>query len=89
MKGDENPFTTILDSAEEMVKELEVSLVEEYGLPLYTEEQGDKPVWPADPELMSPEEMQVLIDTRGEQAVNQWLEAFYRAQAVAEPEEFV
>lgn len=80
-KGNRNPLTTQLEDAEAAIRDMEAALLKEFGLALYTEEQGTKPVWPADPEQMSPETMQELIDTRGEQAVNEWLQGWYQSKA--------
>lgn len=65
--------------AQELVEEREAKLFASYGMPLFVTEGGDKALltWPADPDKMSPEEMQVLIDTRGEEAVNAWLQQHF------------
>jgi hypothetical protein len=83
MKGDENPLSAVMRKAQELIEEREAKLFASYGIPLFVTEGGDKALleWPADPDLMTPEEMQVLIDTRGEEAVNQWLGEFYQAKA--------
>lgn len=85
MKGDQNPLTKVMEKAQEIVEERANKLFASYGLPLFVTESGDKALttWPDDPDKMTPEEMQHLIDTRGEQAVNQWLQEFYQARGDA------
>jgi hypothetical protein len=83
VKGEKNPYTDILKDAEQAVSELENEIMAAYGIPLFVTEGGRKALlqWPADPDKMSPEEMQVLIDTRGEEAVNAWLAEHFSALA--------
>lgn len=72
-------YDSILGEAESLVTELINDLALNYGGPLYTRKVVMTVKWPDDPETLSPEEMQVLISTRGEEAVNQWLfETFSR-----------
>lgn len=89
-KGETNELTEIMQEAERVVEELDTSLATHYGLPLYVTDPGKSPTaalaWPEDPDELTPEEMAVLVATRGKDAVNEWLsEHFY---AAAEREAF-
>lgn len=63
-------------------------MIAEYGMPLTVVEGGkNEPLkWPEDPEKVTPEQMQVLVDTRGETAVNIWLSEHYANLAGQEPQ---
>lgn len=81
-KGDKNPLTEIMEEAEQYVMYQFADLMKEFGLPLYYTDPGrgaGASAWPDDPEGISPEEMQMLVNTRGEDAVNQWLFEHYNA----------
>ena len=72
-----NPFTEILKEAEKEIRVLEAAIISEYGIPLYAEiETGAKALEFPDksPDDLMPEEMQVLIQLHGEDAVNSWIE---------------
>jgi hypothetical protein len=86
MKGDTNPLTKVLEKAQQIVEDRERRMLADYGIPLFVTEGGRNELleWPADPEKVSPEEMQILIDTRGDAAVGRWLAEHYQAQQ--EPE---
>lgn len=83
MRGDQNPLTPVMEKAQQIVEDRWNAIAAEYGLPLYVTEGGKNALltWPADPEAITPEEMQQLVDTRGNDAVNQWLAEHYQAQA--------
>ena len=76
-KGDRNPITESLLDAEEIIDEVEKQLYEEFGLPLYVTDPGKgKGLWQfpdKEPDQLSPEEMQVLINTHGKARVDEWL----------------
>lgn len=78
-KGAVNPLTPVVEKALAITEERWNALAATYGLPLFVTEGGKNELlkWPDNPDTMTPEEMQVLISTRGEQAVNQWLAEFY------------
>ena len=88
-----NPLTEILEEAETQIRLLQSVLVEEYGIPLYTEEKHGVAAfeWPADPEAISPEEMAQLVMLHGEDSVNLWLAEHFmtkqQADVVAAEEE--
>ena len=79
-----NPLTEIITAAQELIEAREAEILSAYGLPLYTDVPTSKTEWPEDPEVMSPEAMAVLVQTRGEQAVNTWLAEHYQRKAEAE-----
>lgn len=90
VKGTQNPITLILEEAAELVVGVEAQLYEEYGIPLFTEEPGRAgPKFPDDPESLSPETMQQLVNAHGEETVTNWLmeRAMANAAAAAENEE--
>lgn len=75
-KGTKNPITLILEEAIELVMEAEKELLEEFGLPLFTEAPGtglSMMRWPDDPTKMSPEDAQQLVALHGKDNVTQWL----------------
>lgn len=84
MKGDTNPLTDILLQAQDLVNGMELDILEQFGIPLYTKEPGKYGFekFPADPEAVSPEEMQQLINVHGEENVNQWLLDHYTHMAL-------
>ena len=85
MKGTVNDLTEIMTEAQELIERIESDLTESYGQPLFTTDQGrGRPVWPSDPDTMAPEEMALLIQTRGEEAVNAWLTEHFTAKAERE-----
>lgn len=75
--------------AERIIRQQEMDLLESFGLPLYVTDPGRRsPMpWPRDPEEMTPEEMQELIETYGEEAVTQWVMATVAEKALAESDE--
>jgi hypothetical protein len=75
-----NPLTAVLEAALAIVEEREAAIFSAYGVPLFTDLKSALD-WPADPEMTSPETMAVLIQTRGDQAVNNWLADFYTRKA--------
>jgi hypothetical protein len=92
VKGDTNALTDVLERALEIAEDLDTKLAASFGIPLYTESPGRSSElrWPEDPDQMPPEEMAVLVATRGEDAVNRWLREHYEAQLQREtfPEAF-
>lgn len=85
-KGIKNPLTEVLEEAEHQVRLLEQVIVEEYGIPLYTELKTGAAAfeWPDDPDKVSPEEMQVLVSEHGEEAVTAWINDFYMTKMQAD-----
>jgi hypothetical protein len=84
VKGDRNPLTKVIEKAVELVEEKERALLAKYGLPLFVEEGGRNALttWePADPDEWTPEQLQVFIDTRGEDAVNAYLAHYFASKA--------
>lgn len=77
VKGEKNPITLILEEAMELALEADKEVTEEFGLvPLFTDAPGAGPSaleWPADPQSLTPEQMQVLVNLHGKKQVTQWL----------------
>lgn len=87
MKGDVNPLTAVLDKAADKVEARWNKLAAKYGLALTVIDGGKNALttWePADPDTWTPEQMQTFMDTRGEDAVNEYLASYFSAKA--EPE---
>lgn len=77
-KGEKNPITLILEEALELILEAEQELTEEFGtLPLFVEAGGKGPSslqWPENPESLTPEQVQQLVNMHGKAQVTQWLQ---------------
>lgn len=84
----ENPLTAVLKLAEELVREQEVELMAQFGIPLYVTERGvrarETNAMPASFDGISPEELQVLIEVHGEDAVTEAMVAALRRQSEEE-----
>lgn len=88
--GTTNTLTGVMLRAQEIALDLYDELLIQFGQqPLYMAEYPHtRQPWPKDPEDVSPEEMQYLINVRGEDAVNRWLAEFYMQQAEQDPAAF-
>lgn len=73
----ENPLTEIMEEAEKLIREQEVELMAQFGIPLYVDRTGERAqatlAFPKSPDGISPEALQELIDVHGEDAVTQWM----------------
>lgn len=80
-----NPLTEVMELAEELIREQEVELMARFGIPLYVTERGvrarETNAMPESFDGISPEELQVLIDVHGEDAVNEAMVASLRREA--------
>lgn len=73
----ENPLTEVMEEAEKLIREQEVELFAQFGIPLYVDRTGKRArvsiAFPKTPDGISPEALQELIDVHGEDAVTQWM----------------
>lgn len=80
-----NPWTPIVETAAEELVRIAADLVRDFRVPLFVKLKGITSraalEWPKDPMEVTPEEMQHLIDTRGEEAVDTWLAEHFAALA--------
>lgn len=89
VRGQKNQLTTVLEDAEGLAMETLARLLDDFGLPLYTEDPGrGKFSWPEDPERIGPEQFQELISIWGQPTVERFLmeSAMRRAAEAAEEE---
>lgn len=84
----ENPLTEVMHQAEELIREQEVELMAQFGIPLYTTRRGQRAkattAFPKSPDGMTPETLQELINVHGEDAVTEWMVNSLREQSEEE-----